>query len=107
MHLERLTDDVSDRHARVQRRVRVLEDHLHPAAHLAHLLAAELRVLDAVELHLAGGRLVELEDRAAGRGLTAAGLADEAERLALLDEEVDPVDGARSADRALDDDALR
>src|SRR5258708_33743195 len=107
MHLERLTDDVSDRHARVQRRVRVLEDHLHPAAHVGHLLAAELGELDAVELHLAGGRIVELEDRAAGRGFTAAGLADEAERLALLDEEVDAVDGADSADLTLEDDPLR
>ena len=107
MDLERLADDVADGHARVQRRVRVLEDHLHPAAHLAHLLAAELRELDAVELHLTGRRLVELEDGASGRGLAAAGLADEAERLALLDEEVDAVDRAHGADLALEDDPLR
>ena len=35
--LDRLGDDVADRHARVERGVRVLEDHLHVAAHLAHL----------------------------------------------------------------------
>src|SRR5260221_275814 len=107
MHLERLADDVADGHAWVQRRVRVLEDHLHPAAHLPHRLAAELREFDAVELHFAGRRLVELEDRAAGRRLPATRLADEAEGLALLDEEVDAVDGAHRADLALEDDPLR
>jgi hypothetical protein len=71
MHLERLADDVADGHARVERRVRVLEDHLHPAPHAAHLLATEGRELGAIELHRTRRRLVELEDRAAGRGLAA------------------------------------
>src|SRR2546427_1860743 len=66
MDLERLADDVAHRHPRVQRGVRILEDHLHPPAHPAHLLAAERGELDAVELHLSCGRLVELENRAAG-----------------------------------------
>src|SRR5439155_545319 len=46
-------------------------------------------------------------DRAAGGGLPAAGLADQAERLTLLDEEVDAIDGAHRADLALKDDPLR
>src|SRR6266849_3011098 len=107
MDLERFADDAADGHARIERRVRILEDHLHAATHLAHVLAAEPRELDAVELHLAGGRLVELEDRAAGRRLSAPRLADESERLAFLDEEIDPVDGAHGADLALEDDPLR
>src|SRR2546423_9150410 len=107
MDLERFADDVADGHSWIQRRIRILEDHLHAAAHLAHVLAAELGELDAVELHLAGRRLVELEDRAAGRGLAASGLADETERLALLDEEIDPIDRADGADLALEDDPLR
>src|SRR5256885_15743653 len=100
MHLDWLADDVAHGHARIQRGVRILEDHLHAAAHLAHLLAAELRELDTVELHLAGRRLVELEDRAPSRRLPATGLAHKAERLALLDEEVDPVDRAHSPNLA-------
>ena len=59
-----------------------------------------------MEDDLAAGRLVELQDRAAGRGLAAAGLADQAERLALLDLEGDAVDGLDRADLALEDDAL-
>src|SRR5438093_11600737 len=107
MDLERLADDVADGHAWVQRRVWVLEDHLHPSPHAAHLFAAERRELDPVEDDVARGRLIELEDRAAGRGLPAPGFADEAERLALLDEEVDAVDGADGAHLALEDDPLR
>ena len=38
---ERLADDAPDRHPRVQARVGVLEDHLHPAPHLPELLALE------------------------------------------------------------------
>src|SRR3546814_5098147 len=34
---QRLADDIADRHARIQRRVRVLEDDLHLAAEGAHL----------------------------------------------------------------------
>src|SRR3954463_12690964 len=104
MHLEWLSDDVAHGHARIERRVRILEDHLHAATHLAHLLAAELRELDAVELHLPGRRLVELEDGSTRGGLAAPGLADEAKRLALLDEEVDAIDRANRAHLTLEDD---
>src|ERR1700716_728842 len=107
MDLERFADDVADGHTRIQRGVRVLEDHLHAAAHLPHVFATKLRELDAVELHLTRSRLVQLEDRAAGRRLAASGLAHEAERLALLDEEIDPIDRAYRADLALEDDPLR
>ncbi len=107
MHLERLADDVPDGHARVERRVRILEDHLHPAAHATHLFAGERRELGAIELHRSRSGLVELEDRASGRRFAAAGLSDEAERLAPLDEEIDPVDGAHRTDLTLEDDPLR
>ena len=104
--LHRLGDDVADRHARVQRGVGVLEDHLQVAAHLAHLATVELRQVLALEDHLAGGRLVELQDGATGRGLAATGLAHQTERLTLLDVEGDAVDGLDRADLALEDDPL-
>ena len=40
---------------------------------------------------LPGGRLVEPQERASDRRLAASGLADETERLAAPDDEVDPV----------------
>ncbi len=107
MDLHRLGDDRADRHARVERGVRVLEDHLHVAAHLAHVARVQLRQVLALELHLAGGRLVELQDGAARRALAAAGFADQSERLALLDGEGDTVHGLHRADLALHDDAAR
>ena len=83
----RLGDDLGHVHARVQRRVRVLEDHLHAPAEAAEILAVELGELLAIEHDAASGRSVELEHGTAGGGLPTTGLAHEAERLALLHEE--------------------
>ncbi len=47
--VERLADDPGDVHPRVQAGVRILEDHLHPAAHLAQGLAVERGQVDPVE----------------------------------------------------------
>ena len=47
------------------------------------------------------GRLDGAQDAARGGGLAAAALADQAERLALVDVEVDAVDRAHVADRPL------
>ena len=89
---ERVTDDRPDPAPRVQRPVRILEDHLHLAPERAHLPGLELADVLAVEDDLAGGQ-VEQPGDAAGQGrLAAAGLADQAERLAPADLEADPVD---------------
>src|SRR5919108_758423 len=92
VHLERLGDDVPDRHAGVERGVRVLEDDLHLAPHAPEILALQRGELLAHEAHGAGRRADELEDRVAGGRLPRAGLAHEAERLALGDLEADAVD---------------
>src|SRR5207248_10646805 len=49
-----------------------------------------------------GGRLEQLDDRAAERRLAAAGLADEADRLARLDAQIDAVNGVHLADDPLE-----
>ncbi len=89
VHVKRLTDDVGHRHARVERRVRVLEDHGGFGAVLAQVLlgADGLAVVD----DLAVGGLVEVQDRTANGGLAAARLADQAERLAALNGKADVV----------------
>ena len=85
---QRLGDDVADGHARVERRVRVLEDHLHPPAQRAQLRASRASVMScAVERRSRPRSAREPQDRAAERGLAAALLADQAERLAALDRE--------------------
>src|SRR4051794_13702896 len=104
--LQRFADDPARRHPRVERRVRVLEDHLEPAPELAQLAALDVRDVLAVERDRAAGRLVEAHDRAARRALAAARLAHEPQRLALAEREGDAVDRAHVADVALADHAL-
>ena len=105
MHAQRLADHASDRVARVQRGVRILEDHLHPLAQRPQLAFAEVRDVRAVEDDLAAGRLVQAQEGAADRRLAAPGLADEPERLAALDPERDAVDGLHVADVAVHHDS--
>src|SRR5262249_12577399 len=64
---QRLGDDVIDRHARIERRIWVLENHLHVAARLAQLALAELGDVEAAlgerQLQGSGGRLYAAQDR--------------------------------------------
>ena len=90
VYVERLADDVAHRHAGVERGVGVLEDYLHLAAVGQHVrLYLLLRVKDnlAAVYDFARGRLGQAEQGPARRRLAAAGLPDQAECLALLDEE--------------------
>ena len=89
---DRLTDELADCLARVQRGEGVLEDHLHLLAQGAHFFAGIVGDVLTVEENTAGGRLNELEDGAPGGGLAAAGFAHDAEGLALLDGKADTVD---------------
>ena len=100
MDLQRLGNQAADGHPRIQTGVRILKDHLHLAPHLADVFTAEPGQLLAEQPDAAGGRFEELEDGASGRALAATGLAHQAERLALLDRERDPVDSAQRADLA-------
>ena len=99
--LQRVADDRADPLARIQARVRILEDHLHLAAQRPQPAGAELLDRLALEDDLAGRRLEQPDDRAAERRLAAARLADEAERLALLHGEADVVDRVHARDLAL------
>ena len=83
--------------ARVQRRVRILEDHLHLAPQRPHLARLRCVMSRAVEADRAGGRLEQLEHQPRGRRLAAARLADDAERLAAVDAERDVLDGVHDA----------
>ena len=73
-----------------------------------HLLAVQLLQVDpallgVVEADLPGGGLHQAHDRAPGRGLAAAALAHQAQGLALLDEQVDPIHGFDRAHAFLDE----
>ena len=103
VRLERFTDDRTDRHARIQAAVRILEDDLHPAPHLAQLVALEAHEVLPPEADDPFGRVAQADHGPPGRALAAPRLADQAERLALLDFETDVVHGANAAGFGLED----
>jgi hypothetical protein len=103
VHAQRLRNDLAHRHARIERRVWILEDDLQLAAHVAHAAAAPIRDVLAVEDELPLGRRKKLDHGPPERRLAATGLADQAQGLACPQREVDAVDCMNLADAALED----
>jgi hypothetical protein len=91
---DRLRHDPVDPPARVQRRVRVLEDHLDTAAQLlARGGLGGIRHGHAVDGHLAARGGQQAHHHAGHRGFPRAGFTDQREGLAFRDVEGDAVDG--------------
>jgi len=89
--LQGLGNDVLHAHARTERAERVLEHHLHGPAVVHEVLALETGDVAALEGDRPRGRRLLQQDQLGGGRLPAAGLADEAERLARMNGEVDAV----------------
>src|SRR3989449_2338149 len=111
MIVGRLRHLLPDREQRIERRHRVLEDGRDPPpADPTHLRLALFHEIVAVELdaaaHNAGAGCEQAHDGVARRGLPAAGLAHEAERLAGLEREADAVHRLHDA-RAAEADVVR
>jgi hypothetical protein len=95
-----LGHDLAHRHARVQGRVRVLEDDLHAPAQRSERALGQPRDLLAVEEDASERRLDEPEHRASQRALAAPGFADEPQRLAGPDVKADARDRMHELRRA-------
>ena len=80
MDIQGLPDDVFHRHTWIQGGVGILKDHLHLFPHGGDVL---LRYLLPTEENVSPRGLVETEKGPSYRGLAAAGLADESQRLSL------------------------
>ena len=95
---------------RIERRHRVLEDHLELTSLLAQLLVVERSQVDPVEGDRARSRLRELEQRPPECGLATPRFADETERLAAAHVDTDAAHGmnlgATASDREFDGDLL-
>ena len=102
-----LADDLTDRHARIQARIGILEDHLHAPPHLAQILTLERDQVLAVKIDVTGSRPVKLQNRPSGGGFAAARFADQTKRFAALNIEVETIDRVDGANLALDQDATR
>jgi hypothetical protein len=100
-------DDLANGLTRVERRIGILEHHLHLTAVRAHVSLRELGDVGALEHDRAGRGVEELHDEAGGGRLPAARLPHEPERLAGIDVERDVVDGLHPAHLALEDDPAR
>jgi peptide/nickel transport system ATP-binding protein len=102
VHPVRLDDLVPDRVERVHRGQRILEDHRHlGAAQGPYGLRRRADELLAVQPDLAGdlrvALVVQAQDAQAGDRLTGTRLADDAQRLAALQPERQPVDALDQA----------
>ncbi len=111
VHQQRLADDLGDRHARIERGERVLEDHLHLPPQRSQVLAREARHVDlgaalGAEADLAERRRDGAQDAARGGGLAAAALAHQRQRLAAIDGEAHVVHRAHLADGAAEQSAM-
>ncbi len=104
---QRLGDGSIDREAWVERVERVLEYELRLAAEGAKALALHLAERRAVEGDRAGGRLGELQHQSAERGLSAARLAHDGDRVARADVEADAIERVHGRVAAADDLAQR
>ena len=101
---QRLGNDLGDTAARIERRLRVLEDHLEPGAQRAQPVLRQARDVLPVEQQPARRRCVEAHQGAPEAGLAGAALADDAQRVAGRERQVDAVqdiDRRRGAERRL------
>src|SRR5690242_5247437 len=88
------TDDVDDAHSRIQRRVRILKDHLQLQLLLARLRRGEVAKRRATPVTFASRQRQQSRGKAAECRFAAPRLADEADDFAGQHGEIDVVDGA-------------
>ena len=92
-----LADNIADPHARVERGVWVLKNNLHFAAHVAQFALRHSEKILTLKNHLAAGGLDQTQDRSPQGRFAAARLSDQTDGFALIDGQVDAVDGFDSA----------
>src|SRR5262249_9105979 len=102
MHQQRLGDNVQERHPRIERRVRILENHLHLTAERSQTRPRHAReIYDLIarrtKQDLSARWLMRSENAARRGGLAAARLANQRERLAAPDVERNVVHSADMA----------
>src|SRR5262249_37515510 len=103
---QRLAYDRTDRHARIERGIRILKNDLHVAAQGPQLRSVERCDVRTLKPPLARGRLSQAQDTAPGGGLAAAGFAHQTQGLPRAYLEAHVVDGVYPLGRARKDAAL-
>ena len=102
---QRLAHNPFDRHARIQRGERILEDDLNMRPDMHQLFAGQFFQVDPSQLRIikpdfATGGIQQAHDGSGGGGLSAAAFTHQSQGFALLDKQVDPIDGLYHAHTA-------
>jgi hypothetical protein len=105
--LQRLFDNLLDAQPGIQRRIRILEDHLNVGPVLTHFLPGQRSKIDDArpcvvqdlprDIDAVAHRAKNIDDGPPDGRFTAAGLSNQAERLALLERERHTGDGVHLA----------
>ncbi len=93
MDRQPLTDDAADGTPRVQRRIRVLKNDLHPSPQLTHLSRRQFQHRLAVEMDGTGRGFFQPQDQSPQGGFSAAAFAHQAKGFTPQDGHVHPIDG--------------
>jgi len=106
MHQQRLAHNVQQRHARVERRKRVLKDHLHLATERLHLIIIQHgNIHDCTAVrpkeNLSRRRVYGAQDAARSRCLATTAFPHQRKRLAFIDIERDIIHCADKAHNPL------
>ena len=103
---ERGAHDLANGVPGIQRRIGILEDHLHVAPQRPQLRILEMADVAPFEGDLPAGRLEQPSQQPGRRTLAASRLTDDRERLSALDREVHPVHRLNGSDLAAQEPGL-
>ena len=92
VNAQTFADNLADPHAWIERCVRILKDHLHLAAHLAHRRSSQGGQILPLEGDGAARRHDQPDEAASQAGLAATRLANQSHRLAVLHIEAYAID---------------
>jgi hypothetical protein len=104
---ERLADDRTNAHARIERRGRILKNHLHAASSRAKIVSFCREPVLSIKSNFAGIRCDEPQQDARKRRLAAARFADDAESLSRHKRKVDILDGESATGAVARADAIK
>ena len=89
---QRLGNDITSPHARIERRIRVLENDLHLPPIRAEGVRRKPGDVGTVEQDFTSGRLDQAQERFGRRRFAAAGFADESQRFTRVEREGNAID---------------
>jgi hypothetical protein len=97
---------LADRHARIERRERILEDHLHARTQRRHFDARTAVDRLPVGIDLAAVGVVQPQKRLAQRCLARTGLADDSKRFVAAKGQIEAVDRNKLLQLRLEEGAM-